>query len=81
MIHGLTIPGAIEVAQRPHGAFYDHVNAVLAGREAMRVTPASVRETMRVLEMIRKSAKPRELPLPGTPGRGQGRGASDATRL
>src|SRR4029453_3715385 len=29
------------LAQRPHGAFYDHVNAVLAGREAMRVTPAS----------------------------------------
>ena len=46
----------IEVAQRPHGAFYDHVNAVLARREAMRVTPVSVRETMRVLEMIRKSA-------------------------
>jgi scyllo-inositol 2-dehydrogenase (NADP+) len=47
----------IEVAQRPHGAFYDHVNAVLAGREEMRVTPASVRETMRVLAMIRKSAE------------------------
>jgi len=46
----------IEVAQRPHGAFYDHINAVLAGREAMRVTPPSVRETMRVLELIRKSA-------------------------
>jgi predicted dehydrogenase len=48
----------IEVAQRPHAAFYDHVNAVLAGREPMRVTPESVRETMRVLGMIRKSAKP-----------------------
>ncbi|MEA2710564.1 MAG: hypothetical protein QOF78_3165 [Phycisphaerales bacterium] len=47
----------IEVAQRPHGAFYDHVNGVIAGREAMRVTPESVRETMRVLGMIRKSAK------------------------
>jgi len=50
----------IEVAQRPHAAFYDHVNAVLAGREAMRVTPASVRETMRVLSMIRKDAAGRK---------------------
>ena len=46
----------IDVPPRPHGAFYDNVNAVLAGREAMRVTPASVRESMRVLELIRKSA-------------------------
>jgi predicted dehydrogenase len=46
----------IEVAQRPHGAFYDHVNAVLAGREEMRVTPGSVRETMRVLNLIRRDA-------------------------
>jgi predicted dehydrogenase len=44
------------IEPRPHGAFYDNVNAVLAGREEMRVTPESVRETMRVLELIRKSA-------------------------
>jgi scyllo-inositol 2-dehydrogenase (NADP+) len=46
----------IEIAPRPHGTFYDNVNAVLAGREAMRVTPESVRETMRVLELVRKDA-------------------------
>jgi predicted dehydrogenase len=46
----------IEVQPRPHGAFYGHVTAVLAGRERLRVTPASVRETMRVLEMIRTDA-------------------------
>jgi predicted dehydrogenase len=44
----------IEVASRPHGAFYDHVRAVLRRGEPMRVTPASVRETMRVLSLIRK---------------------------
>ena len=46
----------IDIGPRPHGTFYDNVNATLAGREAMRVTPESVRETMRVLELIRKSA-------------------------
>jgi scyllo-inositol 2-dehydrogenase (NADP+) len=47
----------IEVASRPHGAFYDHVTAVLRGQETMRVTPQSVRETMRVLSLIRKGTK------------------------
>src|SRR6185503_285334 len=52
----------IEIASRPHGAFYDHVAAVLRGAEPMRVTPASVRETMRVLSLIRKGTK-----FPGKP--------------
>jgi predicted dehydrogenase len=47
----------IDLAPPPHGAFYDHVAAVLAGREAMRVTPQSVREVMRVMELIRASAR------------------------
>ena len=52
----------IDVPGRPHGVFYDHVAAVLAGREAMRVTPESVREVMRVLAMIRKGTA-----FPGKP--------------
>jgi predicted dehydrogenase len=44
----------IEVPARPHGAFYDHVTAVLRRGEPLRVTPQSVRETMRVLSLIRK---------------------------
>ena len=45
------------MATRPHGAFYDHVTAVLRGGQPMRVTPESVRETMRVLSLIRKGTK------------------------
>lgn len=44
----------IAVAPRPHGAFYDNVNGTLLRNEPFRVTPASVREVMRVLELIRK---------------------------
>ena len=47
----------IDVHPRPHGAFYDHVNAVIRLGEELRVTPASVRETMRVLALIRRNAK------------------------
>ncbi len=43
----------IEVSSRPHGAFYDNVAGVLLRGEAMRVTPESVREVMRVLGLIR----------------------------
>ena len=52
----------IDVPGRPHGVFYDHVAAVLAGREAMRVTPQSVREVMRVIALIRKGTN-----FPGKP--------------
>lgn len=52
----------IAVQSRPHGAFYDHVHAVLRGGEEMRVTPQSVREVMRVLGLIRKGTD-----FPGKP--------------
>jgi scyllo-inositol 2-dehydrogenase (NADP+) len=52
----------IAVQSRPHGAFYDHVHAVLRGDEEMRVTPQSVREVMRVLGLIRKGTD-----FPGKP--------------
>ena len=44
----------IAVEDRPHGAFYDNVADVLRRGGAMRITPQSVRETMRVLSLIRK---------------------------
>jgi hypothetical protein len=44
----------IESTERPHGAFYDDVAAVLRRGQEMTVTPQSVRETMRVLSLIRK---------------------------
>jgi len=44
----------IEIPGRPHGAFYDNVADVLLRGGAMRVTPQSVREVMRVLELIRE---------------------------
>ena len=47
----------IEVLDRPHGAFYDNVNAVLLRGAVMRVTPESVREVMRVLGLIRKGTR------------------------
>jgi predicted dehydrogenase len=47
----------IEIGSRPHGAFYDHVAGVLLRGEELRVTPASVRETMRVLSLIRRGTK------------------------
>lgn len=47
----------IDVPPRPHGTFYDHVHAVLRRGEALRVTPQSVREVMRVLSLIRKGSR------------------------
>jgi hypothetical protein len=46
----------LEMGSRPAGAFYDNVIGVLRRGEAMVVTPASVRETYRVMELIRKKA-------------------------
>ncbi len=41
----------------PHvGSFYDNVMAVLRGEGTMRVTPQSVRQVIRVIEMVRQSA-------------------------
>jgi predicted dehydrogenase len=54
----------IEIGSRPHGAFYDHAAAVILRGEPLRVTPASVRETMRVLSLIRRGTK-----FPGKPAR------------
>lgn len=47
----------IEIASRPHGAFYDNVAGVLLRNEPMRITPESVREVMRVLALIRKGTR------------------------
>jgi len=47
----------IAVEPRPENTFYDNVVGVLKRGEAMRVTPQSARETLRVLSMIRESAK------------------------
>jgi predicted dehydrogenase len=52
----------IELASRPHGAFYDHAADVFLRGTPMRVTPASVRETMRVLTLIRRGTA-----FPGRP--------------
>jgi predicted dehydrogenase len=54
----------IPVQPRPHGAFYDHVTAVLLRGEPLRVTPESVREVMRVLGLIRKGTN-----FPGKPAK------------
>ena len=62
----------ILVQPRPHGAFYDHVTAVLRRREPLRVTPQSVREVMRVIGLIRKSAAQERLRRQERQGR-QGR--------
>ena len=48
----------IEMPPRPHGSFYDHIYGVLRRGEALLVTPQSVREVMRVISLVRKSAKP-----------------------
>jgi predicted dehydrogenase len=47
---------SFDCVDRPHGAFYDDVAAVLRRGKPMTVTPQSVRETMRVLFQIRKAA-------------------------
>jgi predicted dehydrogenase len=52
----------IQVQPRPHGAFYDHVAAVLLRGEPLRVTTQSVREVMRVIGLIRKGTN-----FPGKP--------------
>ncbi len=54
----------IDSVDRPHGAFYDDVAAVLRHGKPMTVTPQSVRETMRVLFQIRKAAKFRSTGVP-----------------
>lgn len=51
--------GSVEDAQSI-GSFYDNVFAVIRRGEAIIITPQSVRETMRVIEMIRKNAKNKE---------------------
>ena len=46
-----------DVPPREPRAFYDNVIGVLRRNEPMRVQPRSVRETMRVIQMIRDSAR------------------------
>ena len=72
----------IEIPPRPHGAFYDHVAAVLQGREAMRVTPESVREVMRVIALIRKgtafNGRPKKLLSTNRANRHESEGATSS---
>ena len=48
----------MNVDDAPGGNFYDNVTDVLRRGGEMVVTPESVREMMRVLELIRNSARP-----------------------